>query len=240
MYVHNQKLYSNYWDKDYSTWNKNDGSEPKDKLNIYVQPDYDNYNLGVYIPLDFASANVDAYVASEWESDNTLKMTKVDRVPEHTGVILANLTPGQIYKINRPTNTVPKMQSILSTSFSGNVDLNSIYGGGLYWDCATKKFRHPSYTSKPFYTGSGRSYLWLIEGYTQNEYFTSLWPGTPAGKKGDVNGDSNVDVGDVNILINIILKRDDASNYGGRADVDGNGEVDITDVNTTLNIVLGK
>ncbi|MBR1882515.1 MAG: hypothetical protein IJ808_05795, partial [Muribaculaceae bacterium] len=59
-------------------------------------------------------------------------------------------------------------------------------------------------------------------------------------KQGDVNGDGEVDVNDVNILINIVLGKDDASQYGGRANVDGAGDVDVTDVNTLINLVLGK
>lgn len=62
----------------------------------------------------------------------------------------------------------------------------------------------------------------------------------PSGVAGDVNGDGEVDVTDVNILINILLGKDDAAKYSGRADVDGNGEVDITDVNIVINKVLGK
>lgn len=58
------------------------------------------------------------------------------------------------------------------------------------------------------------------------------------GEKGDVNGDGVVDITDVNILLNIILGFDQASNYDGRADVDGNGDIDISDVNETLNIIL--
>ncbi|MBR1881782.1 MAG: chitobiase/beta-hexosaminidase C-terminal domain-containing protein [Muribaculaceae bacterium] len=58
--------------------------------------------------------------------------------------------------------------------------------------------------------------------------------------KGDVNGDGEVDVNDVNILINIVLGKDDASKYEGRANVDGAGDVDVTDVNTLINLVLGK
>ncbi|MBR1883293.1 MAG: leucine-rich repeat protein [Muribaculaceae bacterium] len=59
-------------------------------------------------------------------------------------------------------------------------------------------------------------------------------------KQGDVNGDGEVDVNDVNILINIVLGNDDASKYGGRANVDGRGDVDVSDVNTLINLVLGK
>ena len=44
---------------------------------------------------------------------------------------------------------------------------------------------------------------------------------------------------DVNILVNILLGTDQASNYEGRADVDGSGTVDVGDINTVINIMLG-
>ena len=59
-------------------------------------------------------------------------------------------------------------------------------------------------------------------------------------KKGDVNGDGEVDVNDVNILINVVLGKEDGNKYDGRANVDGSGDVDVNDVNTLINIVLGK
>lgn len=60
------------------------------------------------------------------------------------------------------------------------------------------------------------------------------------GLKGDVNGDGEVDVTDVNILINIILGKDSADNYDGRADVTGDGNTDVSDVNSLINIILNK
>ncbi len=57
--------------------------------------------------------------------------------------------------------------------------------------------------------------------------------------KGDVNGDGEIDITDVNILINIVLGKDDASNYGGRAYVTGDDVIDISDVNSTISIMLG-
>jgi len=58
---------------------------------------------------------------------------------------------------------------------------------------------------------------------------------------GDVNADGSVDIADANILINIMLGKDNADNYAGRAYVTpGDQIVDITDVNTVINIMLGK
>lgn len=62
----------------------------------------------------------------------------------------------------------------------------------------------------------------------------------PAFKNGDVNGDGNVDVSDINVLINVLLGKDNAANYGGRADVNADNMVDIGDINALINIMLSK
>ena len=55
---------------------------------------------------------------------------------------------------------------------------------------------------------------------------------------GDADGSGIVDVDDVNAVINIILGKIQASDYGGAADVDCSGIVDVDDVNATINIIL--
>ena len=53
---------------------------------------------------------------------------------------------------------------------------------------------------------------------------------------GDVTGDDNVDISDINTVINIMLGKSDQDN----ADVTGDGVVDIADVNAIINAMLGK
>ena len=57
---------------------------------------------------------------------------------------------------------------------------------------------------------------------------------------GDIDGNGAVNGTDLNILINIILGKDNADNYGGRANVNGEGGVDGNDLNKLINIILGK
>ncbi len=64
-------------------------------------------------------------------------------------------------------------------------------------------------------------------------------PPTP-GVTGDVTGDDQVDIADVNAIINIMLQKNPASDYPGNADVNDDGSVDIADVNAVINIMLGK
>lgn len=58
--------------------------------------------------------------------------------------------------------------------------------------------------------------------------------------RGDINSDGIVDVSDVNIVINIMLGKAQASSYTGISDLNGDGSVDVSDVNAVINIMLGK
>lgn len=55
---------------------------------------------------------------------------------------------------------------------------------------------------------------------------------------GDVNGDSEINIGDINVLINIVLGGtvDDETNK--RADVNGDSEIGIADINQLISIIL--
>ena len=65
-------------------------------------------------------------------------------------------------------------------------------------------------------------------------------PNEPAGLLGDINRDGKVDVTDVNIVINVMLGKVQASNYPGNLDVNHSGSIDVSDVNKIINIMLGK
>lgn len=61
----------------------------------------------------------------------------------------------------------------------------------------------------------------------------------PDTKPGDVNGDGVVDMGDMNIAINVILGKAQLADFPG-ADVNGDGVVDMSDLNLMINSILGK
>jgi len=56
------------------------------------------------------------------------------------------------------------------------------------------------------------------------------------GVKGDVNGDGEVSIADVNYVINLII----TGNTNPAGDVNGDGEVGIADVNTVIEIILRR
>ena len=55
---------------------------------------------------------------------------------------------------------------------------------------------------------------------------------------GDLTGDGNVDIEDVNLLINLILEKVTASQLAGNPDLDGSGTADVIDVNLLINLIL--
>ena len=56
--------------------------------------------------------------------------------------------------------------------------------------------------------------------------------------KGDVNGDGEVNIADVNVLVGIILGREAAEDVLQRADVNEDTEINISDVNAVIRIIL--
>ena len=71
-----------------------------------------------------------------------------------------------------------------------------------------------------------------IDGGLSNPGYLTLKVNT---LQGDVNGDGEVNIADINAVINIILGGN--GDYT-KADVNGDHEVNIADVNTIINIIL--
>ena len=56
---------------------------------------------------------------------------------------------------------------------------------------------------------------------------------------GDVNDDGSVDGSDINVLVDIILGKNDGSGYP-HADVNADGNIDVIDINIIIKIILGN
>ena len=70
------------------------------------------------------------------------------------------------------------------------------------------------------------------------KYFKFMQGVENGGKTGDVNGDADINIGDINCLINIMLGGE--NKYGDRADVNGDGEINIADINSLITLILGS
>ena len=70
--------------------------------------------------------------------------------------------------------------------------------------------------------------------FTNKEYKGSKYD------TGDLNGDGQVDVSDVDLLIDLVLGRITEDSLLGDPDLNGDGQVDVTDVDLLIDIILGK
>ena len=90
-----------------------------------------------------------------------------------------------------------------------------------------------SYFAKTYYYSGGEQ---ISNGGTGT--YTIVFPQAPSYPKGDVNGDREVNIADVNAVIDIILGRSANPDVVARADVDKNGEINIADANAIISIIL--
>jgi len=89
------------------------------------------------------------------------------------------------------------------------------------------------------FTGSGDTYRFTFNADALT-FRIDLATDAPTYETGDVNGDGEVNIADVNSLISIILGNSGAEDYVGESDVNGDGEINIADVNAVIAIILGN
>ena len=132
------------------------------------------------------------------------------------------------------------MFTMLSMSADTYDYLNFVNSSNQITQFSTTGLRMTFNGGKAIVTAGGQTQTINLASMAYME-FTNTQAGGADYLKGDVNGDGKVDVSDVNIVINIMLGKDDGSAYDGRQFVtDGDTTVDISDVNAVINIMLGK
>ena len=73
----------------------------------------------------------------------------------------------------------------------------------------------------------------------ENVFIEMTEPEPPVYIRGDVNGDGEVNIADVNAIIDIILGGSADEGTMQRADVNEDGEINIADINSELDIIMG-
>ena len=58
--------------------------------------------------------------------------------------------------------------------------------------------------------------------------------------RGDLNGDGNIDVSDVSLLLDVVLGKAVELAEGAMPDLNDDGNIDVSDVSLLIDIVLGK
>ncbi len=121
------------------------------------------------------------------------------------------------------------MKKTLLTSIIALMGMTQTLLAQEYEEC----FDSPHYESATLYVPAN-----AVERYRNapvGEKFVHIQPIDPEMLPGDVNGDGEINIADINAVTDIILT--DASEPSG--DVNGDGEINIADVNAIIAIILG-
>ena len=108
--------------------------------------------------------------------------------------------------------------------------LGTIKGAGKLTDGKTY-YARARYAYRTLATGTTAQYTKYCDVRTF-VYHEAVW--------GDVNGDLEVSVGDVNVIIGVILGLQYPDSILKRADVNGDGEVTVGDINRVIQLILDK
>ena len=127
--------------------------------------------------------------------------------------------------------SIPGMQLYWTVPANG---LGEVSDGGNRVHCFNVQYGEeggePCVTLFTYKCYNGMAVYKIGKGVTPNE------PVDP-GVTGDVTGDGQVDIADVNAVINMMLGKASQTAAG---DVTGEGSIDIADVNAVINLMLGK
>jgi len=189
---------------------------------------------GVYCPWDFTKCAVAEPAEGNCNGKHAVAMIKPSRIAT-ASALNANVVMAR-YTVFNPTAEEAHFQLTYSTD-SGSTWMTPDAGyltvsAGESATCAVNFSGEPGIMLRINQTaGSAKSKCYLDD---IELYYLGEWE--QQGITGDVNGDGEVTIADVNAIVDLILNGE----YDGKADVNADGEVTIADVNAVVDIILGN
>ena len=194
---------------------------------------------GTFATWDFSKANVSAPGATKAVSEHSVAMKLTGKITSKTPV------SGNFYeaslKVFNATTTLIKYRLEYSTdngvtwikaktlSGSESAEANAYTDTRLRWSLSLTDKDAALFRITQF-AGNKTCYI---------DDFSLLYSEDSGGYAlGDVNGDGEVNIADVNTLISIVLGND--ADTMSRADVNGDGEIGVADVNELISIILNN
>ena len=216
-------------------WNVSANKTAQQRLAPYIIPEHDTQMFSACTQLNAPTGVKLNYVTSLDAATGIATTATRGYVFADYGYLLTGLTPGEMYKFTPNNTSNARMPNNMLCDVATKLYMNTV-DNAYVWNAVDKVFEKPGYLAM---LPSSSAYL-LAADETAPKYYVDLFAPTPDFKIGDVNGDDAIDVTDINIIINIMLGNDNASNYNGRADVTGDGITDVSDLNAIVNIMLNN
>ena len=228
----NNKIYYSCFSNMGSWGSINSDSQMRSQLKPFLKAEANVQPFSCYMDYVDLSASglTNAYWVTGYDSSKaTLKTTKATSGQSNIwsrGLILTNLTPGKIYKLQYGTSNYLMVTTYLTHNGKTPTTVNASSGYHV-WNAGSKTFVKPT-SSVTVPVGSAMLSL------PTSAQSINTWTIDILGNPYDVNNDGKVDVGDVNTVLAAILAHSNNAKY----DVNGDTKVDVGDVNTILAAIL--
>ena len=193
---------------------------------------------GVYCKWNFSKSAVASPGEGQCSGEHAVAMKSPSMIS--TSKPLKIIPYAVRYVVYNPTSTRAKFRLSYSTD-NGETWLEGEQGqltvDGNSWGASTVPlpFDEPIMLRINQIGGSSKNCCYLDDVML---YYQNMWPDEPL--VGDVNGDGEVSIADINLVIGIILGSEVDESVLQNADVNGDGEVTIADVNVIIDVIVSR
>ena len=193
---------------------------------------------GVFAKWDFARCGVDAPAEGQCDGAQAVGMIKPSQI---TTTAPLNCAPYMVqFTVYNPTTSAANFKLSYSldkgtTWQTAPESITTIAAGTQTNVSATLPMDAPIMLRINQTSGSDKHKCYLDD---IKLFYTEIWGPEPV--VGDVDGDGEVTVSDINVVIDLILGGEYSEEEMTRADVNDDSEVNISDVNMIIDIIINK
>ena len=198
-----------------------DGSAPMIYKSIYVSDMAHAQLESTHEVLNVTDQETHIVTGNNFSVKSTIKNTYSEEYDEEVTMRLFRVSDGEHAGTSVQNVTLPVKIAVGETK-TVQFDFDNLVNGERYF-------------ARFFYYSNGE----MVRS-TATATYKVVFAGGDKPTKGDINGDGKVDISDVNIIIDVMLGKNQDASTKAKADVTGDGKVDIADVNAVIDIMLGK
>ena len=126
------------------------------------------------------------------------------------------------------------MTKALSASGNDGAEVSGKTAGQCYWQLDLKNYEGSQFRIAQ--VGGNKNTATYVDNFSL--YYTGPEGSSDMNVPGDVNGDKEVNIADVNAIIKIILAGGVVDETNKAADLNKDGEINIADINAVIGLIL--
>lgn len=227
-------LNSFYRFSNFATWTSN-GASAANQMHPWVKPEAEWTVLSCHKPLTLPNT-AQFYIVDGY--DDSKQMVETEQVSGNIAALtglLMKAVPDSVYRLNTSASGSTPYINLLKGVETLNLKVEATSGGKSNFAFNADESKFTAIDNYKYFQ-PGNAYLQVPTTNASTIQIDQIY--VPDIIRGDVNGDRQVNVGDVTKLINMILGIE--PNDYTRADLNNDQQINVGDVTTLINIILGN